>query len=357
MIPPQSDRPTRLSPLAPLDATAVILQAFDRYSVVALGECFHGEQKYYDFVISLIRHPSFQAKIKDIVIEIGNALYQGLVDSYISGQEVSLSDLRQIWRNHTCTCQIMDSMVSEPFYAAVREVNQPLPAAQRLRVVLGDPPIDWTKIQTKSDWEHFMAQRDHHFAQVVEDEVLAKGRKALLIAGTAHLMRTDNQMVISLVEKRHPDATFVIAAYGGPDQTLEMNEFFSSWPVPSIGLVKDTCVGEADGGLHGQGIITFLPDGTIIKESPYKGMKIKDMLDAYLYLGPPDSLQYPISPGISQDEEYISERGHRRKVVADDRVVRSALNKPFIKRELAMKDHNGSRKVRSKKNYKAKGKG
>lgn len=36
-------------------------------------------------------------------------------------------------------------------YATIRSVNQRLPKDRRLRVLCGDPPIDWTRVQTRDD--------------------------------------------------------------------------------------------------------------------------------------------------------------------------------------------------------------
>jgi hypothetical protein len=318
MVALESDQPAKLRTPSPTDAVEVIIQAFDNYPVVALGECIHGEQKYYDFVISLIQHPTFQSKVNYIAVEIGNALYQSTADKYVSGQQISPDQLRQIWRNHTCSFQILDSALYEPFYSAVRDVNHFLPESQRLRVLLGDPPIDWAKINKLIDWQRFVMERDQHFARIIEDEVLAKGNKVLLIAGTGHILRPEQEHVVSLIEKSHTGTTFVIATYGGPGRTFEMDELFSSWPVPSIGLVKDTWLGEADGGLHGQDWATFLKDGTVIEGSPYKGTKIKEMLDGYLYLGPTDGMRCPDGLDISQEKEYIRELERRQAVLADD---------------------------------------
>ena len=328
MVPPESDRPAKLRAPSPTDAVEAIIQAFDNYSVVALGECIHGEQMYYDFVISLINNPSFQSKVNYIAVEIGNAFYQDIADKFISGQEISPDQLRQVWRNHTCSFQTLDSARYGPFYSAVRDVNHFLPESQRLRVLLGDPPIDWAKTHKLTDWQRFVMERDQHFARIIEDEVLAKGNKVLLIAGTGHILRPEQEHVVSLIEKSHTGTTFVIATYGGPDRTFEMDELFSSWPVPSIGLVKDTLLGEADGGLHGQDWATFLKDGTVIEGSPYKGTKIKEMLDGYLYLGPPDGMRCPDGLDISQEKEYIRELERRQAVLADDPLLRCLLELP-----------------------------
>src|SRR5262249_41728704 len=71
----------------PIDAVKGILNAFDKYPIVGLGES-HWLQEEADFVIRLIRDPAFSAKVNDIVVECGNALYQDVMDRYLSGKEV-----------------------------------------------------------------------------------------------------------------------------------------------------------------------------------------------------------------------------------------------------------------------------
>jgi hypothetical protein len=61
------------------------------------------------------------------------------------------------------------------------------------------------------------AQRGAHYAGVVEQEVLKKGRRALLIAGSAHLLRgihvsdrVDELNAASRLAQRAPELLFVI---------------------------------------------------------------------------------------------------------------------------------------------------
>jgi len=164
-----------------------IAKAFDKFPLVALGET-HGLQEEADFIAVLIRDPTFSTRVNDIVVEFGNALYQGVVDRYVAGKEISPDELRQVWRN---TTQLLpwNSPIYERFFVNVRNLNQTLPASRRLRVLLGDPPIDWNKVQSREEFLSVEGRRDSHYAKVVEDEVLAKGRKALLIAGSGHFAR------------------------------------------------------------------------------------------------------------------------------------------------------------------------
>jgi hypothetical protein len=138
----------RLTDPRPVKAAEAILKAFDKYRVVALGEA-HGLQEEHDFIQALIRNPAFAAKVNDIIVECGNALYQDTLDRYVAGQDVPLAEVRPVWRDTTQSAVgLWNARIYEQIFTTVREVNLKLPAAKRLRVLAGDPPIDWKKWPT-----------------------------------------------------------------------------------------------------------------------------------------------------------------------------------------------------------------
>lgn len=57
----------------------------------------------------------------------------------------------------------------------------------------GDPPIDWTRVETRDDIAPFLGFRDEHYASVVRYGVLALRRKALLIMGSGHFQRREGK--------------------------------------------------------------------------------------------------------------------------------------------------------------------
>jgi hypothetical protein len=73
----------------------VILAAFDRYEVVAMPEA-HGMKDVDDFILALIRDPSFPGKVNDIEVECGNSLYQPVLDRYIAGMDVPFAEVRKV---------------------------------------------------------------------------------------------------------------------------------------------------------------------------------------------------------------------------------------------------------------------
>jgi hypothetical protein len=178
--------------LQPVNAVETLLEQMEHFPLVALGEVLQ-LQEFYDFLTALLYHPLLPEKITDIVVEFGNACYQEIADRFLlTDQPVAKADLQQIWR--TASGNILwDAPVYEQFFVTVRAINWTLPPSQRLRVLLGDPPFDPYAYDFASspDEETVSAwfARDAHYAEVVEKEVMQKGRCALLIAGRYHLLR------------------------------------------------------------------------------------------------------------------------------------------------------------------------
>ena len=304
--------PTRPA-LEPTPAITGLLDLFATRPLVALGE-MHGLQDEADFIAALLHHPAFPATVQVIVVEFGNARYQSVVDRFIAGEPIAARDLRPVWRDFFGWG--FDAPIYEQFFRTVRAINRTLPAAQRLRVRLGDPPIDWSQIQFTLESEHiWQEQRDAHFTEVVETQVLAPGHHGLLIAGTAHFIRDwpsqfqpplpDN--VVQRLERNHPGSGHVIMphiGFGPENSTLE--PYLADWPIPSLVSLRTTWLGELSAALH-VGNFPPLPAGG--EPPPLKhGFTLRHMADSYLYLGPKSSLtRSTCNPAIYRgDEQYLS---------------------------------------------------
>lgn len=97
------------------------------------------------------------------------------------------TEVRKVWRN-TTQAMCNGSGFFEQCFPLVRAINQKLPPGKRLRVLAGDPPIDWDQIKNSSDSGKF--DREASIASVMEKEVLSKHRKALMLFGELHLMHS-----------------------------------------------------------------------------------------------------------------------------------------------------------------------
>src|SRR4051812_37298087 len=127
-------------PIDPIDA---VLNAFTSHRVVALGEGAHGNNQGHAFVLALIRDQRFPEVVSDIVVEFGNSRYQKLIDRFENGESVPEPELQRVWQDTTQPFATFDLPIYAEFFQAVRAINQGLPKEKRVRVWLGEPPIDW----------------------------------------------------------------------------------------------------------------------------------------------------------------------------------------------------------------------
>jgi hypothetical protein len=251
----------------PEPAIPAILRAFDRYEVVGMPAA-HGMKDLNDFIFSLIRTPAFPEKVNDIVVECGNSLYQPILDRYIAGNEVPFAEVQKAWRN---TTQPMcgTSAFFEQFFPLVRTINKRLPLEKRLRVLGGDPPVDWDKFTGMKEAPKSLFDRDGSIASVMETEVFAKHRKALMLFGTFHIMH------VASYEKDHPNSTFVISdlLFFNADLTGVTANPFAAWPVPSLAMAKGTWVGALDVSHFFPPLIMVDKDCNVVSGFPKKRTK------------------------------------------------------------------------------------
>jgi uncharacterized iron-regulated protein len=207
-----------VSEARPQPAVSAIIAALETHALVGIGE-MHRNQQVHDLIVTVVRDPRFLPNGGDIVVEFGNARFQSVVDRYVRGEAVTSSQLAQAWRD-AVNILVWDAPVYERLYVTVRAVNRGRDAAKRLRIVLADPPFDWSQIHDRAAWERVVVHRDRHAAGVIEREVLSKHRHALLIFGSGHL---ENEKVFDgsgtpakprqpnlaeILNAEHPGATF-----------------------------------------------------------------------------------------------------------------------------------------------------
>jgi len=316
--------------LEPTPAIPGLLDLFATHPLVALGE-MHGSQDQADFVNALLHHPAFPATVQVIVFEVGNARHQAVVDRFVAGGPVAARDLRRVWRDFFGWG--FDMPIYEQFFRTVRAVNRTLPPTQRLRVLLGDPPIDWSQIQFTriEDTYPWMGQREDHYVEVVETQVLAPGYHGLLIAGMGHFVREwaaldapDVHNIVQRLERKHLGFVHVVfphIGFGAETNTLE--PYLADWPIPSLISLRTTWLGELDAALH---FGNFQPPG--VESPPLKpGLTLSHLADSYLYLGPKHSLtRSTCNPAIYRgDEPYLSELQNRQNASAGIFTVDSLL--------------------------------
>lgn len=297
-----------------------VLALWQQSPLVGVGE-MHRSRAVHQFLQQLISDPRFPATVNDIVVEFGNAYYQPIMDRYIAGDSVPMAEVQEAWRG-TGQWLVWDSPLYAGFFAKVRELNRALPADQRMRVLLGDPPIHWAEVRSADDYRRF-AQRDSAFAGVVEREVLQKGRRALLIIGATHLEKRPaiggvprSGMAAELLESNRKGALASVwtvadpgrAAALGLDGTVRFRRVSASDP--------DTL---AFGRLLPAGIVVQRISGRDTAWVPIGNIgwpPIATVIDALLYVGP-DTTSVQPDPRIYNDSSYQAEL-RRRAVILQE---------------------------------------
>jgi hypothetical protein len=298
----------------PVNAIDGVLAAFETHTIVALPDA-HGSDQAHAFLLSLIRDPRFVRAVDDIVVEFGNARYQDVADRFVRGEEVRYESLRLIWRNHTQPSISADFTHYEDFFRVVRAVNAASASEYKLRVLLGDPPIDWDAIQKKGEHLRWVEMRDAYPAAVLQTEVIPKQRRALIVYGTAHLQRRNalanfemedwrSQTVVSLVERAGPTRVFTIAGAN--------EEHATGWQPPALARIRGTTLGAVDAseyfGPPGRFVIR---DGKIVPvaEEQWRKLRAEEQFDALLYIGPPPTTRTePLSTNLCAEPGYVEMR-------------------------------------------------
>lgn len=239
--------PSALSEVGPEPAAQFIVAAFKGHSLVAFSEPGHGASGTREFFAALIRYPGFAGTVTDIVIECGNARYQAIADRYFAGQPVAHDEVRQIWENTTIVSGVWQLPMYEGILADIRAFNMTLPEKLRIRVLLGDPPVDWTVVRGPAD-EDMNDWRDAHFAWVVQEQVMNKGRKALLWIGGAHTSRKVlfPDSLIHLLDHRFPGQTLVVHSVDRGQLSPSVATRLGTWPSLSAWAVHGTWLGQSD---------------------------------------------------------------------------------------------------------------
>jgi hypothetical protein len=293
--------------------TEAVLAAFQTHRLVAISDS-HQLQETHDLLTTLISDPRLPGVVNDIVVEFGNALYQDTIDTFVvDSQPVAGTALRPVWRNTTQSPEeTWDAPAYEQIYRRVRAVNWTLPPARRIRVLGGDPPIDWPEITNSEQVLPFAVQRNAYPASVTEQQVLAKGRRALLFYGGGHLFHSDASSIPALIEQHTGERTYVILDL--VPFTTDPGGLYAKlarYPRGTVIPAAGTWLGEFNAG-------DVLPSPQLKGQPPHNafcGIPLGTVIDAGLYLGQATDLtaSWP-NPAIFLDPAYWNELQRRNAI-------------------------------------------
>jgi hypothetical protein len=312
----------------PVEPITAIVDAFQTHEIVAISDP-HGNVQLQAFLLSLIHDTRFPAAVDDIVVETLSARYQDAIDRFVRGDDVARDELRKAWEDHTVPGA---GVQVEEMLSAVRAVNASLSGSETLRVLAGDPPIDWENIVSAEDHRRWIERRDSHPADLIRRQVLDRGRRALVVYGQGHLQRRQivsnydmstwqAQTIVSLLEQDAGARIFNIWTL--LDRKAELPDGVASWRVPTLASLQGTTLGAADFGSYsrglGDGTRFAVRDGRLVPlpREEWKTLRMEEQFSALLYLGAPSSMtDVPLPVALCEDARFVKTRLQRLALVA-----------------------------------------
>lgn len=293
-----------------------LLNLFAATPVVALGEGVHHLQDTWDFLAVLMQHPRF-APVDAVVVEFGNSRHQNVADAYVSGEIVPRSDLRRIWRDTTQSPNANgDWPALERVFSLARAINLYGSRPRPLRVLLPDPPIDWSSVTGRDDLFALLMRRNHSWAGVITSEVLDAGQRCITVGGATHFYRgtsDKSDTVTELLEQHHPGSVSVVHTHApvaaGRDVAVEAT--LAGWPRPAIAPARRSAYGALPASdIFGPGVH---PPGFLERLA---GKTVADLCDHILYLGKRSELGSAVLDWqVYYEPTYWAELNRRRTVI------------------------------------------
>jgi hypothetical protein len=297
-----------------------IFAAFQSHPLVGISE-FHNLAQEADFYVSVINDPRFAEQVGNVVLEVGDAAQQDVADRYESGEDIPYLQLRKVWTDVVGWVPTVTALGSINIFPEVRSVNQTLPPEKRIKVWLGEPPIDWSQIKTKADWQPLNDNRDGFVASVIQREILSKGKKALIIYGAGHLGRNPEQRNLrAILDASNPGTLYVVSPYLGysskkcaaPAEAIISRGKAPAIFSPVIGSSLEPVLRRSD-------CLTFPLPRNLTEEirQGYNTANNSNLTsDAILYLGPRNILSAGTQvPDIYLDTEFRKEMERRTKII------------------------------------------
>ncbi|WLQ13538.1 hypothetical protein O5O45_27810 [Hahella aquimaris] len=272
-------------------ATPALAALLRQYQIVGVGDA-HGVEAILQWLIDCLLRPDTAPLLDTIVVEFAAACSQPLLDAYIAGKP-GLEDKIDAVCGDTLHFCAWFAEVYRRFFQAVRHINQRLPAP-RIRVLAADPPIDWRAADAGRQWREANQRREVHYQGLIEQEVIARNRRALLIFGAFHLLRgypsgampgmhtqpaTNNPPGIngsplaSRLRNLDPGQSYYLWPHFGhrPDVTAVAQR--ENWRTPALVHTARSALGA-------------LPFAALSQRVPYLAERpVRELFDGYLFLG------------------------------------------------------------------------
>jgi len=309
----------------PADPIDYIRRSLEEVPIVCLAEGGHAAREPHLFLRRLLSDRSILEAVDVIIVEFAAGSNQTILDAYIRGEEVPFATLSQVWRD---TGQSpngpWDSPLYEELLQVIRDANRDLPLDKKVRVIAGDPPIDWERIQTREDFSAARIPRDSYAADLVMEQAFQLGKRVLIIFGGAHLPRVPiapddpRNSLTYRVLSQHPDAVRAISFLSPED--LGVEDRIGELVTETVYSTHSHWVGDINGGLVFPLIYSRVTNPSTGEEewqevTLYADYQVRDLFDALIYIGPSNAWEtVPRSYDPIRDEAYLAELNRRSMI-------------------------------------------
>jgi hypothetical protein len=302
-----------------LDAKQYTLQSIRDYPIVCLGEGGHTLKTSHDFIKEMLSDPDIQSAVDVIIVEFATSRYQEILDDYVFGKDVPYSELSKAWRNTAQTPLVpWDSPLYFELLEHVRKINRDLPDGNKIRVLGGDPAIRWEDVTGWDDVNRYMCLRNAVPAELAIEQAFQEGKKVLIIYGAAHLTRipdgschpTAGLPITWLIEREHPHSTKVIEFLD--TEALEIGKRVSELDWGMAYETSSHWLGRINADLFFSEVYSRATGERLVL---YKGRKVRELVDALIYIGPSDQWVFVPPPREAYDDEYWEELNRRSMIL------------------------------------------
>lgn len=303
---------------AVMNAEDYILKTYDSVNIIGISEGLHGLENSHAFFTKLFDNSAIQKTVNILIVEFGSIAYQDVLDNYILGKDVDIKELQNVWRESGGnTTGNWDRPMYMRLLTQIRGINLKLTDRNKIRVLAADPAIDWKSVRTIHDYFKYLPQRDLSPAHLAIEYGISRNQKVLMIYGGTHFPKLSDETkdssywtITSIVNKRMPGSMKVIEILN--PKNFKMNDTAFNFPLYSIVDLSQSPIGN----LSSESLFPETTNQKGQKMIPYPGYNIKDLYDAFLYVGPSKSWTIAdIAKAVFLDDEYWNELNRRSAIV------------------------------------------